>query len=86
MSLDRRFARTLPLYDDAIELGAGIGAKLANGVGGTDEQRRSMMILGAGGVLSMTLFLFSWKLTAVGVLLGTLAVGALIEGSPSKEA
>jgi hypothetical protein len=69
-------------YDSAVTIGAGVGSKLAEMSPG---QSRSLMILGIGGAVATWLFVTAGAstgrtLAACGVVMVTLAVGAIAEG------
>ncbi len=78
------FAYRNRAYDSAVDIGAGVGSKLAEM---TDAQGKSMLILGVGGAVATWLFVTAAAgaagtartLAACGVVMLTLAVGAIVE-------
>ncbi len=82
------FAYKNNTYDSAVTIGSGIGAGLAEM---TDGHKRSLMILGIGGAVATWLFVTALPgaagtgrtLAACGIVMATLAVGAIAEGKDS---
>lgn len=82
--LKRSFPRRLHTYDAAVEIGAGIGASLAEKVDMTSEQKTSLLVLGVGGAIATWFFVTGSPWLGVGIAVSTLVGGALIEGSAAK--